>query len=711
MKPKKINLTTILLSLCTAAGSAVLAQDLPYESGSDGSDGGFAVPIQAGVGARSGHSAAYNSTSGEVVVFGGWAHDDFGNSGRKKARFDARRFDGNIWSTLRASGITSFSSEGAMGFDKGSGKMVYFGGSQDDGALSYTTVVSDGGDWTPKNDSAPGTMRLMSMAYDDTNGELLLYGGLVHNQTGSTKTWVFDGENDWIEKVTGSNPGALYGHSMCWDATREEIVLFGGWDSLDDRPTNETWVYSPSASDWVRRTPGTSPPARMRHSIGHDPVSGKIILYGGTDGQTLLGDMWEWDGSDWRQLPDSILFERKDTTMVSNDEQLMLIGGESYRNGSESDAWVWNASDEDWKQIAGDRYWFDMRDRPNGTWNFTSVQVPSGFTIDFVPNANNSSVTWLATGNVSIDGSISLNGESGFGRPSKGGCEALGGPGGYCGGIGADAETSTFWGSPGEGPGSGQPGFNPGSAGGQATHEGVYGNAYLVPLSGGSGGGGAAINNSRSGGNGGGGGGAIAIASSRNIIINGSITANGGSGGMNTRHSGVIGGHGAGGSVKIVADRVLGSGRISALNGVGVKDSNLGGYARIEAYLKPLAESGEITSGLLTTTAPVSNFNLGSQPSITVTDVAGENVIQRENATLSNPDLIFSAAGDIQVTVEGTDIPDGSSVWLKITTNQGTIDIPAQSLQDGKAIFTASVPGGSGTIQALANYEVVPTSL
>src|SRR5215831_17096880 len=62
----------------------------------------------------------------------------------------------------------------------------------------------------------------------------------------------------------------------------------------------------------------------------------------------------------------------------------------------------------------------------SGVFNYTTVTIPSNVTITYLPNAANTPITILASGDVQINGSISVNGQNG----SSHGFGGLGGPGG-----------------------------------------------------------------------------------------------------------------------------------------------------------------------------------------------------------------------------------------------------------------------------------------
>src|SRR5689334_19255257 len=58
----------------------------------------------------------------------------------------------------------------------------------------------------------------------------------------------------------------------------------------------------------------------------------------------------------------------------------------------------------------------DMADHPTGIYHYTSVNIPAGVEVTFVPNASNAPVVWLVQSNVTINGAVHLSG-----RPSDGG--------------------------------------------------------------------------------------------------------------------------------------------------------------------------------------------------------------------------------------------------------------------------------------------------
>src|SRR5712691_3524271 len=79
---------------------------------------------------------------------------------------------------------------------------------------------------------------------------------------------------------------------------------------------------------------------------------------------------------------------------------------------------------------------------PSGVYNYTTVTIPSGVTVRYTRNAANTPVTVLAAGDVTIMGTISVNGDNGLDGSTTGTGQivvtpgGLGGPGGFNGGSG-----------------------------------------------------------------------------------------------------------------------------------------------------------------------------------------------------------------------------------------------------------------------------------
>ena len=365
----------------------------------------------------------------------------------------------------------------------------------------------------------------------------------------------------------------------------------------------------------------------------------------------------------------------------------------------------------------------------SGTFNFTTVNIPSGVTITFTRNSTNSPLTILASGDVVIAGNINIDGQT----ATANGAGALGGPGGSSGGAGGYGFDQSFSGVPGDGPGGGGGGGGVptgiagagggggfGSAGGTGQNAGSlngvagpkFGAATLLPLIGGSGGGGGGTINNARGGGGGGGGGAILIASSGTITLSGTIFARGGSGSLINTSSGG-GGGGAGGGVRLIANTLTGTGTINASGGGGGCYQSCGGtggqgYVRIEAYNY---------SGFTGATSPTNIASLSfphpitppNSPSLRIASVGGVNAPASPGGSLQNvPDVIVpsSQPNPVTVALEGANIPVGTVIQVTLTPSNGS----RTTVQSSPLAGTVAASTGSASVNLPGGISVISAS-
>lgn len=328
---------------------------------------------------------------------------------------------------------------------------------------------------------------------------------------------------------------------------------------------------------------------------------------------------------------------------------------------------------------------------PDGIFNFTTVNVPSGVTVTFTRNEANTPVYILATGDVVIAGTIDVSGENGISITG-----GKGGPGGFDGGYGGNYGT----GGDGLGPGGGlvstltNCGMNGGggsfgSAGGSnngGSSGSTYGNHQLIPLIGGSGGAGGNVQYCEGifGGTGpgaGGGGGAILIASSGTISVTGSILAKGGIGAC-SNNCGSAGGCGSGGAIKLMASTIAGNGKISAAGGSGDYNNN-GGNGRIRLEADDVTRTASTSPGY-TFGAPGPIF-IANAPSIQITSIAGVNVPENPTGSYESPDVTLPAGttNPVEVGISASNIPVGTIITVSAVPQLGAASSAQSSALSG----------------------------
>lgn len=318
-------------------------------------------------------------------------------------------------------------------------------------------------------------------------------------------------------------------------------------------------------------------------------------------------------------------------------------------------------------------------------FNFTTITIASGVTVQFKGNVLNCPVVWLASGAVKIDGTLDLSGQNSFVASST------------------IQRTNTIPGSGGFGGGYPGVGANPrgaglGPAGGAAVCDsnasygssgGFTGNQFLVPLVGGSGGGAGQENNA-----GGAGGGAILIASSVSISGAGSIKASGGN-----RVTNLYGGGGAGGAIRLVAPAIAITGLLNVSAGdTPCQSGSLSptGVIRLEAFtIGPVNASGN-----LYTATPFGLFISSTGiPLLKVVDVGGTPVAINPTGTFTIPDVTVNSSAPLTFDIQASNIPLGTTATLTVFSENGPdqtiVSTPlAGSVASSTATASATLPPG-----------------
>lgn len=339
-------------------------------------------------------------------------------------------------------------------------------------------------------------------------------------------------------------------------------------------------------------------------------------------------------------------------------------------------------------------------------FKYSSVNIPAGVTVTFKNHPSGAPVVWLVQGDVTIAGTVNLNGNNGGGL----GTPTEAGPGGYRGG---GHLTSAHPVGNGHGPGGGgQPASGTyystaGSYGTQGvTMSGVigpvYGNAAILPLLGGSGGTGYGS------GDGGAGGGAILLCSGTtvNISSTGTLRAIGGNGGDSNT------GGGSGGAIRIIADAVSGSGGLQASGGGG---GLLGGSGRIRIECNGLAYTGAASptpSNLIGLTSDPTVWPPANIPAVAITEIAGGAAPADPHAVLDSSDhyvpLDLTPTTPITVRMNATNVPVTWNVVLRVVPTYGkdfTVNATNVSGDATASVWEATITASTGVsaIQARAS--------
>lgn len=221
-------------------------------------------------------------------------------------------------------------------------RVVLFGGWD---GVSYLgdTWEHDGVTWTENTAPGPRARALHGLAYDEVRGVTLLFGGVFSpGQNGYLgDTWEYAG-GIWTERSSAAFPPRRFDHAMVYDRKRDRIVMFGGRGSSGASLMGDTWEWD--GSSWTRALPAVSPTPRAGHAMAFDPVSKRVLLFGGVQlGGPIVGDMWSWDGTNWTQLSPARAPSARWHAVMAADlggACVVLYGG--FDGTDLTDTWTWS---------------------------------------------------------------------------------------------------------------------------------------------------------------------------------------------------------------------------------------------------------------------------------------------------------------------------------------------------------------------------------
>jgi hypothetical protein len=243
-----------------------------------------------------------------------------------------------------------------MAYDAATGFAVMFGGRNltalcGNGTSGDTWVYHDGV-WTSLNVTGPSPRAYSTLVYDPTIGVVLLFGGRA-GALDFNDTWEFNGQA-WtnVTGTVGAPPSARYVSGAAYDDSSGEVVLFGGF-SLTGGFLGDTWAFGPQG--WGQLSPATSPGPRADPALAFDAVTGSLVLYGGAPPSgTRWGDLWSFSSGGWTRTnssENSTLAARSGEVLVPVAEAvnapgslLLLFGGSLSSSRISNETWVYGAT-------------------------------------------------------------------------------------------------------------------------------------------------------------------------------------------------------------------------------------------------------------------------------------------------------------------------------------------------------------------------------
>lgn len=180
--------------------------------------------------------------------------------------------------------------------------------------------------WYPRPETFSGPSATRgARAVADGAGRVYVFTGISTPPGDDTGTWWLDG-SAWGGPIPGG-PGARLGAAAAFDPVSERIVVFGGYSNAQHR--DDTWLFTPGSSVWAP-VAGTGPSPREGASMVYDTARNRIVLVGGYDGTSARSDTWVLNGGVWSEVTTATGLPQRWQAAVAYDpdrDRVVLFGG------------------------------------------------------------------------------------------------------------------------------------------------------------------------------------------------------------------------------------------------------------------------------------------------------------------------------------------------------------------------------------------------
>lgn len=148
----------------------------------------------------------------------------------------------------------------------------------------------------------------------------------------------------WKEIFPATSPISRQYPAMAYDPVSMRIILFGGYGPAGN--LNDTWAFD--GANWTQIQTAIAPPVRNGATMAYDRSTKKLVMFGGFDVDQYLQDTWLWDGatSTWSQARLKMSPPRATGAMLFTDPltgSAMMFGGYNSANKVPvySNTWRW----------------------------------------------------------------------------------------------------------------------------------------------------------------------------------------------------------------------------------------------------------------------------------------------------------------------------------------------------------------------------------
>lgn len=209
------------------------------------------------------------------------------------------------------------------------------------GALAQVT-------WTKLSEEGPSPRCLFGMAYDQTRGETVLFGGWDYDKLDEVDTWAW--RNGAWHLLATDGPPPMFEVGMAYDPIRGVTVLIGGIPHEGEHWQWDGTIWTPIDVEGMKPEIGCCP------ELAFDDALGEMLLYQSVprDDDTCLGELWSWDGATWtlRSLAENWTVK---TGAIAYDpsRDVVVLHGLSLSGSAET--WEWDGTSWSLRSVEGPR--------------------------------------------------------------------------------------------------------------------------------------------------------------------------------------------------------------------------------------------------------------------------------------------------------------------------------------------------------------------
>jgi hypothetical protein len=257
------------------------------------------------------------------------------------------------WNPLPVTGAIRGRTQHTAIFDQLTrGMVVYAGGAGDLLSDVWRLTNADGSapsNWTQVHPvgTPPLPRAGHSAVYDAAGDAMIVFAGsacsddtwLLTNPFGKTAS-----PTEWRALSPPSRPPARFMHSAVFDSASRRMIVFGGSNGCPPALRNDVWILSDLDTNnpkWTQLLPSGTPPAgRFAHSAVYDPVTNRMIIFGGSN-QTpggFMGDIFALSNANglggppvWTQLtslgPAPAPRDMISAVYDSSTDEMTVVGG------------------------------------------------------------------------------------------------------------------------------------------------------------------------------------------------------------------------------------------------------------------------------------------------------------------------------------------------------------------------------------------------